>query len=270
MVRSAVGFLLLVVLAGGCAGRTGPADKLEPGSADTPAVAASPSVRSNLFSSSEPCPKEAGGTLGHQVGCISRATGSFDDDPTDEELVVYAELDPEGFPASWHIALVDDGRVDARRYLQEASEITYPTVVGATDFDRGGNDEALVSVALHPLHGVVGQDLALFSVTDDGRIHRAAADGAAWTLTSFNIGRLGEGARCEDVTGDGRREVIATRLWSVDRQNRVWRWSERRYEWVGHDVRYIGRKTGRLRVSGYNDPDLDPYFYVRCDDVHVP
>lgn len=235
------------------------------------APSASPSPRQHLFVSGEPCETDESGLFGDPVGCVTRARGDFDDDVAEEELAVYARVDAEGFPASWHIALVDGNSVSSTRKVPTAAEVSYPAVIGATDFDGDGDDEAMVSVAQHPLHGIVGQDLALFAVGSDDRVHRIALeDGSPFKMTSFNIARLGEGARCEDVAGDDRREVIVTRLWSVDRQNKVWKWSERRYAWRGNALRYIGRVTGKLRVTDYNDPKLDPYFYVACDEVHVP
>lgn len=268
MHRFAAVILVLISLPVGCVDR---APEGEAGSPPIPSPTSSSSVRSNIFTSEDPCPPDDSATFGDDAGCVSSATGAFDGAPGDEELVVYARLDANGFPRSWHIAAVSEGRVTSRRYLQAANDITYPRVIGATDFDRDGDDEALVSVVHHPLHGVVAQDLALFVLGSDQRIVRLSSEGGEeFKLTSFNIGRLGEGARCEDIDGDERRELILTRLWSVDRQNRVWKSSERRYEWVGNKVRFVGRKTGTLRVSGYNDPALDPYFYVRCDEVHVP
>lgn len=264
---SVVAFLLLAGCASDGRTRSGGATPRSP----SPEPSSSPSPRNHLFVSGEACAVDETGVFGEGTGCVTRAGGAFDDDPNDEEIAVYARLDADGFPASWHIALVEDGALSSSRRLPVPGEVTYPAVIGATDFDGDGEDEAMVSVVQHPLHGVVGQDLALFLVERNERVKRVTlADGTPFKMTSFNIGRLGEGARCEDLDADGRREVVVTRLWSIDRQNRVWRWSERRYAWAGHTLRYLGRGTGKLRVSDYNDPKLDPYFYVACDHVHVP
>ena len=262
--------VVTLLLAGCASDGTGTSDGAVAGS-PSPEPSASPTARKHLFVTGEACEPDRSGTFGPRVGCVTSARGRYDDGPNDKEIAVHARVDAEGFPTSWHIALLEGGEVVSSSRVPVAGDVSYPAVIGATDFDGDGDDEAMVSIAQHPLHGIVGQDLALFVVGPAGRVRRVALeDGTPFKMTSFNIARLGEGARCEDVTGDGLREVIVTRLWSVDRQNKTWRWSERRYEWVGDALRYLGRETGKLRVSDYNDPKLDPYFYVACDDVHVP
>lgn len=224
----------------------------------------------NLFVSGEPCTGSSISFLPPRAGCVSLARADLDGDQREDTIAVYADVDARDLPTSWHIGFdLGSGRLISRM-LNAGTEISYPKIVGATDIADDGRAEVFVTLVDHFLHGAVTHDLGLFALVD-GDLRRVRQRGVGpFTFASVRFTRLAEGARCVDVLGDERREFVTTRLWSVHRQNRLWRWSKRIYERVGRELVFRARRTGRLRVSGYNDPALDPFFEVRCDHVVLP
>lgn len=252
---------LLIFACASCAREDG---RRAEGSAPPP-----PSPRNDLFVTGEPCADQS--IEDAPTGCATRVKANLDGRGPEEEILLYARLDAEGYPRSWHVALDDDDGLSSQRRVAMGSDVSYPRLIGATDVNRDGREEVFAVALEHFLHGAVTQDVALLVLTGGKEIERVRLAGeGALKLTNLRFARLAQGARCKDVVGDEGRELVSTRVWSVDRQNRTWRWSRRFYSLDGEVARFVERRAGKLHVSGYNDPALDAFFNIRCDNISVP
>jgi len=63
---------------------------------------------------------------------------------------------------------------------------------------------------------------------------------------------MGEGARCDD----GRFALLRTE--PENRRNTLWSYSERVLDIDGSRAHLVKRLEGELRLTDYNDLDLDP------------
>lgn len=251
---------------GGCADGGRPAPAVRP----SPSGSSSPSTPSGLFVTGERCPLAEETILGPDAGCVTTAVADLDADPARESFVIYGLLDDRRLPKSWRAAVIDDDQVAASKDIRAGSDISYPRTLGAADVDRDGRDEVFVIVLEHFLHGAVTQDIALFSATPE-RIGRIGLPGGApFIVSSMRLSELGQGARCEDAVGDSRGELVTMRASSANRRHTLWQWSERVYSLRDSNAVQVGARSGRMRVSGYNDPVLDAFFEIRCGDVRLP
>lgn len=112
-------------------------------------------------------------------------------------------------------------------------------------------------------HGTNWQRLQIFDVAAD-RLGPITYEGEPLYANVAGISRMGEGLRCEN----GR--LVLLRAEAKDRRNTIWKYSERVLEITASKATLIDRREGTLRLSDYNDSDLDPYYQARCRDVVYP
>jgi hypothetical protein len=252
--------LALLALAAGC---SGPRHAAPSAGVPTATTSAAP-----LIADGEPC-SPAPGFLGlsSRAGCVSITRGIFERDHGSQELIVYALLDPDGFPIEWRVMLRDpDGEfVDER--LPAGSATSNPSVLGAADADRDGVDEAFVRIVTHSYHSGATHEIGIFGVRR-GDLFRVRADGAPLRFPVGGVSTFGEGAECRDVDLDGDAEFILLRVDYVFGETQ--RWSERVYEWTDRSLTFVRREEGRMAKTGYSDPLLYRYYSLRCFDFEPP
>ena len=230
------------------------------GSSADPRVARSPSpAASQAFISGYPCPPLHDLHLPSDAGCASRVVGDGDGDGERETLTVFAVLDRDDIPVRWYTYLSDSG---ATQRLHAGARFSYPRAVGAADVDGDGHDEWFVKIADLASHGTNWRRLGFF-VERDGRLVAVTEKGEPF---AFNIGgtsRLGEGFSCE---GSG---FALLRAEAKNVANTRWRYAERSYAMVGRRVRFQARRVGLLRLVDYNDPALDRFYELRCNELRA-
>jgi hypothetical protein len=202
------------------------------------------------------CPAGDVGQLGDRLGCVTTA---HSDDAT---LFVYAIVDGESFPVKWRIRYeTDDAVID--QALEAGNPFSYPRAIGAVDVDEDGTDEWLIKNVDLAGHGTNWQRLQIYFVDDD-RLLSPTYEGEPLYVNVGGISRMGEGARCEN----GR--LILLRVEAKDRQNTIWEYSERVLDIGPSRAELVTRREGKLRLSDYNDPKLDPYYRLECGDLAYP
>jgi hypothetical protein len=174
---------------------------------------------------------------------------------------VFARVDGEDMPKSWWIRLRN-----ADQRLHAGNAFSYPRVVAQIDIDQDGNHEWLVKTYDLAGHGTNWQQLGLFVLNRWKRklLQVTIPGGEPLAVRVGGISRMGEGARCD---GD---HLVILRTEAEDRQNVHWSFSERTYEITKGVAREVGLERGRLSLSDYNDPKLDPYYAVDCHGVAYP
>jgi hypothetical protein len=209
----------------------------------------SPTPVPTTFISGGVCPAAAADdTLPDDAGCVTSAG----------DLVVYARIDDEGKPRSWRTRV---GEYDDR--LRAGNDFSYPRAIAEVDIDEDGSPEWFIKTFDLASHGTNWQQLGLF-VLNDRRLRQVTLDDELFAIRVGGISRMGEGARCE------KGHLVLLRTEAEDRQNVHWSYSERAFQIVGTQARSVGVHRGRLRLTDYNDPKLDPYYALECHGVVYP
>lgn len=234
MKGSIAGLCLLVLVA--CS--SGPADE-----APTPTHSSTSS-----FVNGGECPAAASDELPAGSGCVTTA-GS---------LTVYARLSADGRPVSWHTSL--GGVVQP---LEAGNAFSYPRAVAELDVVGTNEPEWLIKTFDLASHGTNWQQLGLFVLSAES-LEQVTYEGEPFPIRVGGISRMGEGARCVD---DG---LVILRTEAENRRNTRWSTSETRYRIEGARA-FRGRRVGgMLRLRGYNDPKLDPFYRFGCGDYMYP
>ncbi len=242
-----LGLLLLTACEGG--GRSQPSGVRQ----------ASPSP----FENERGCPRDDNfSSLPGEAGCISLTSGDADGDGTSESLVVYANVGANRFPQEWFIRLErPEGSVVDQVDLGRMSD--YPRAVGAADIEGDGADEWFVATHNLAGHGTFWQGLSLYVVEND-KLEIVTVEKEPLVLLIGGVSRAGEGLACRG----GRLQLLRAEAQNV--RNTRWDTSTRVLSIDGTRARLVSRRTGRLSLSHYTDPDLDPFFHLECGDLYYP
>lgn len=214
-----------------------------------------PQPTATFFNGGE-CPSEKSDRLHPKAGCVTTASGS------QGTLSIYALVGGDARPRGWRIHL-ETGESVIDRVLEAGNQFNYPRAIAAIDVNSDGRDEWLIKNTDLASHGTNWQRLELFAVENDDLVPVMLEDEPLWV----NVGgpsRLGEGARCDEGG------FVLLRVEAENRINTVWSYSERFFEIEGHAAELIDRREGTLRLTDYNDPDLDPYYSVTCGSFVYP
>jgi hypothetical protein len=219
-------------------------------------VRSTPSPTTTDFVSGNGCPPVDTGELPDDAGCITTVEGRRG------TLLVYALVDEEGTPKSWRIRLETDiGAIDQE--LDAGNRYSYPRAIGAADVNADGFEEWWVKVVDLTGHGTPWQRANLFVQVLDS-LEPVRLDGDAMPINVGGISRMGEGATCR------KGRLIVLRAEAKNVRNTRWVYSERSYEITGAKARLLGRTEDVLRLSDYNDPKLDRFYEIRCNDLRYP
>jgi hypothetical protein len=189
---------------------------------------------------------------------VTRAAGDVEGDGRDETLLVYGRLDDDGYPVKWRIRI--DGNDPFDQHLLAGSTYSYPRAVGGADVDGDGRDEWFVKVTNLAGHGATWGVLNLFVLED--RFEVLTFEGKPMPLYVGGISRTGEGIGCEEGA------LVQLRAEARNRKNTNWDVSARHYRIRGTKATLMFRKARILRLSDYNDPDLNRYYEVNCGDLN--
>lgn len=223
----------------------------EAGSAPSP----SPSSSATFINGGH-CPPADSGDLPEYAGCVTIASNE------EATVTVYAFLDKDSFPTRWMIRYGSGEEMFEDR-LDAGNPFSYPRALAAIDVNGDGEDEWLIKNVDLAGHGTNWQRLELLVLEGD-RLVPVTVDGELLYVNVAGISRMGEGARCEGG------HFFLLRTWALDRQNTTWAYSEREYEIEGSEARLLDRHEGRLHLSDYNDPKLDPYYRLECEGYVYP
>ena len=202
------------------------------------------------------CPPAPSGDFPEDSGCWSQV-GS-----TRETVAVYAIVGRDSRPLRWRIHYESD-EMSIDQPLKAGNPFSYPRAIGPIDVEGDGSREWLIKTVDLASHGTNWQRLQLFIVERD-RLTPLQYEGEPLSINVGGTSRMGEGGRCDD----GRFVLLRTE--AEDRQNTIWWFSERELEIEGIEATLITRREGELRLSDYNDPELDPYYSVECGDFVYP
>lgn len=243
---------LTALLIGSLLASCSPEDQGSPRAARSPVVSPSETA----FMNGGDCPPRDVPGLRSPAGCISSISAA------DETLTVYAVVGADARPKSWRIHLTtDEGALD--QHLPAGNAFSYPRAVGASDVVGDQRPEWWVKVRDFTSHGAPWSGMNLFVARP--RSLQPVRDGdEALSINYGGISRMGEGARC----GDGQLTLL--RAEALNRINTRWKVSQRRFVLQGAKAAMHVRSEGVLKIKGYNDPALDPYYRVRCKGFEIP
>ncbi|MEA2476385.1 MAG: hypothetical protein QOC87_584 [Actinomycetota bacterium] len=185
------------------------------------------------------------------AGCVTSIAAG------DQRLYVYAQTGSDDLPKSWRIRLVTGQRVLVDRPLHAGNVTSYPRVIAATDVDQDGDADWWVKVRDYTSHGAPWAGMNLFVGIDDS-IAPLRYQGSPLVIDFGGISRRGNGAACLD--GD----LVLLQADAQNRLNTKWAISQVRFSISRARAKLVRRTRGTLVIHGYNDPDLDPYYEVRC------
>jgi hypothetical protein len=196
------------------------------------------------------------GELPEDAGCITSVEGSRG------TLIVYALVDDERVPRSWHIRLETDiGAID--QPLDAGNPYSYPRAIGAADINGDGAQEWWIKAVDLTGHGTPWQRANVFTQVLDS-LEPITLDGDVMPINVGGISRLGEGATCRNG------HLVLLRAEAKNVRNTRWVYSERTYELDETRARLIRRTENVLRLTDYNDPKLDRFYAIRCNDLRYP
>ncbi|MQB01338.1 MAG: hypothetical protein GEU78_13770 [Actinobacteria bacterium] len=191
-----------------------------------------------------------------------------------------ARTGPDGYPRSWvlEISLAAGRGVVAEQRWWPGSTVGrppegadwwsgYPQTVAVFDLEGDGRDEVFVKVIEHILHGGSVPDHAIFTLRRGRLVPLRGEDGEIFIVPLGGVSYFGHGMRCNDITGDGRRELVVLRVENAATSTPDW--SRRFYELRGTTLVLIGRKEGTIARDGFPDPDVDLFYRLRCDGTEV-
>ena len=217
----------------------------------SPSAAPTPVPRSTdtgSFVNGGECPVAGAEGLPPDSGCVTTAG----------DLIVYARLGRDRRPASWYTRL---GGID--RPLEAGNPFSYPRAIAELDVIGGARPEWLIKTFDLASHGTNWQQLGLFVLRGE-RLLQVTYDGEPFPIRVGGISRMGEGARCE------MDALVILRTEASNRKNTRWSTSETRYRIEGSRAFKGSRKGGILRLRGYNDPKLDPFYRFGCEGFMYP
>lgn len=220
-------------------------------SSEPPRTTTAPTPRppvTDAFVNGGRCPAASSEDLPSDAGCVTTAGG----------LIVYALLDDAARPISWHTRLRG-----ADQRLRAGNAFSYPRAIAELDLIGDDDPEWLIKTFDLASHGTNWQQLGLF-VLDDRRLAQVTYEGEAFPIRVGGISRMGEGARCVD----GGLMILRTE--AENRVNTRWSTSETYYRIEGTRAFRGEREGGMLRLRGYNDPKLDPFYRIGCGEFTYP
>ncbi|HWL65995.1 MAG TPA: hypothetical protein VNP73_08475, partial [Actinomycetota bacterium] len=165
-------------------------------------------------------------------------------------------------PREWWVRL-ESGDLVIDRPLHAGNAYSYPRALGASDLDGDGRFEWWIKVVDYTSHGAPWSGANVFFVQDEALVP-LKVDGKPLDINFGGIARLGEGAACRD------NRLVLLRAEAQNRRNTRWSVSERSFELDGDEARLVERDEDLLRIGGYNDPDLDPYYEIDCNGFGYP
>lgn len=221
-----------------------------------PAGQASPPA----FTNGGDCPPAP--ELAADAGCVTRARADANGDGAVDDFAVYARLSRRARPRFWVMRL-DTGSDAITEPLDAGNAFSYPRVIGGADIDGDGAAEMFVKAYDLTSHGAPWQTLYVVRYLG-GRLRVVEFEQGPLTVNVGGIARLGEGARCSAGT------LVLLRAEAVNRRNTVWRYSERILAIDGTRAQLVERREGRLSLTDYNDPALDPYYRLDCGTLMHP
>lgn len=199
--------------------------------------------------------------------------GDFDGDGTLDRFVVFATLDAQRKPLSWHAtALLGSGTQTPVAPIPFGAEVEgqpdlYPVALGTYDADGDGRDEAFVKLSGVVYHIAVPHIVGMFRVSG-GQIRQVEIEGAhgpePWHFFTGGTSRRGQAVVCAKVDG---APVLLERLIQVVPPER-WSWSEQTLVWK-HGVLYPdGERHGFYPQSvSIADPRIVAFFKLRCGQI---
>lgn len=203
-----------------------------------------------------PAPRDLG--LDEGTGCVTTADGDVEGDGEPETLIAYARLDRGGFPDVWRLRIDREGASLDQRLLA-GTPTSYPRAVGGADVDGDGRDEWFVKVLNLAGHGAWWGVLNVFVLNE--RFDVVTLDGKPMPLYVGGISRTGEGITCRED------KLVQLRAEARNVRNTNWDVSARYFDIEGGRATLLRREARVLRLSDYNDPDLNPYYELSCHDL---
>ncbi|MGH2699909.1 MAG: hypothetical protein ACRDJL_12030 [Actinomycetota bacterium] len=225
-------------------------------SESSPRASARPEPLPTDFVSGEPCDPLDVDRLPANAGCATEVEGDADGDGSSDRLTVYARLGDDRHPRSWRLRLQTAAGASDQP-LDAGSRFSYPRAVGAADVDGDGRSEWFVKTLDLAGHGTSWKQLNMFVLRGD-RLAIVTHEGQPLALRVGGITRMGEGVGCRD----GRLVLLRAEARNV--RNTRWETSARSFELEGPETRFAERTQGRLNLSDYNDPDLNPFYQLNC------
>lgn len=185
----------------------------------------------------------------------SELTGDFDGDGANDVLYMTGSGNRRGLRA-----VLGSGAFDT--YPLTVDDFTRPQLVGVTDADGDGDDEAFVNVLDHVYHGGTTSVLALFAWRDGVLAPVVDDRKQPFELPVGGVSNFGEGVECRDVDADGTPEVQLLRIDSASSARS--RWIEKVYRWRGAALELIETNRGTLRRRGFTDPRVYRFYELHC------
>jgi hypothetical protein len=196
--------------------------------------------------------------LPEDSGCATEVKDETSEGTTDT-LLVYALLDDEGYPRSWHTRLrTSSGTSD--QPLDAGSRHSYPRAVGAADVDGDGASEWFIKTLDLGGHGTSWKQLNVY-VPRANRLEVVTFEGEPLALRVGGTSRMGEGIGCDE----GKLELLRAEAQNI--RNTRWDASVRSFELDGSKASFVAREGNTLSLSDYNDPDLNPFYRLNCGEL---
>jgi hypothetical protein len=193
------------------------------------------------------------------TGCVSTAPGDVEGDGDPDTLIVYARLDRDNYPEIWRIRIEGAGEPLDQR-LHAGTPNSYPRAVGGADVDGDGRDEWFVKVLNLAGHGAWWGMLNVFVLGE--RFDVVTLEGKPMPLYIGGISRTGEGIACREDA------LVQLRAEARNIKNTNWDVSARYFDIGDGQATLLRRDADVLRLSDYNDPDLNPYYELNCHDLN--
>jgi hypothetical protein len=211
------------------------------------------------FTNGSTCERLEVSRLPENSGCATEVEDDAAGDGSPATLMVYALLDDDGYPRSWHTRLrTSSGTSD--QPLDAGSRYSYPRAVGAEDVDGDGGSEWFIKTLDLGGHGTSWKQLNVY-VLNGARLEVVTFEGEPLALRVGGTSRMGEGIGCHD----GRLELLRAEAQNI--RNTHWETSVRSFELDGSKASFVARTGGRLNLSDYNDPDLNPFYRLNCGEL---
>jgi hypothetical protein len=195
------------------------------------------------------------------AGCATEVTGDADGDGSTDTLTLYARIDEDLRPRSWHLRLTMSDETSDQE-LDAGSKFSYPRAIGSADVNDDGRSEFFVKTLDLSGHGTPWKQLNLF-VFQDSKLAIVTHEGDPLALRLGGITRMGEGVACP---GD---RLALLRAEARNIRNTRWDTSARIFTLRDTKARFVERTSGALTLSDYNDPALDRYYQLNCDSLSV-
>jgi hypothetical protein len=221
-------------------------------------------TRVRSFPDGEACPPTKDSRVPADSGCLSSRSGDFDGDGRTDQWLIYAHpLDAAGQARAWHSRIIlASGTVLNSRVPNPGSGTTV-WIVGVTDANNDGKDDAFIRVNA----GAATDTVGIFYIAG-GRISRVVKGREPLAFSVGGVVLFGNGARCQDINGDGRLELVLTGVSSNGGHH--YHWAKRAYEWRGHALSPLGVRRGVIDVRGPADSGrVDPFYVLRCGTVFL-